>query len=136
MWGKTLAGVLAATYVIAAPIAAGTPEDPFGDDWVAIALSPENRNGGYGSSGTPEHAVQIAMDECAARSNGTRCVLGSAIQYGCVAYGIDHRTNAWAGGRGPNEDAAMQEVAAKLPPGFVPDETSGGAACSTPLTPP
>lgn len=113
-----------------------SPEDPYGSDWIAIAISPENRNGGYGGGGMPEEAIRIAMDECVIRSNGNRCVFVTAQQYGCVAFGIDHRTNSWAGGRGPTEEAALQEVALTLPPDFDPQQVSSGTACSHPQFPP
>jgi hypothetical protein len=37
-------------------------------------------------------AVQSALDECNKNSNRTRCVLGTAMQYGCVAFVANTKT--------------------------------------------
>jgi hypothetical protein len=123
--------VIAAAALFSAAPAVATPDDPYGEDWVAMAISPEAHIGTYGAAGSADVATQIAMDECAQRSNGARCLIATATQYGCVAYGIDIRTNAWAGGRGPDEDAALRDVATKLP-AFTEGDVVGGPACSTP----
>jgi hypothetical protein len=133
---RAFLGVAAAAALLSAAPASATPEDPYGEDWVAIAVAPEAHIGTYGAAGSAEAATQIAMDECRQRSNGARCQIATATQYGCVAFGIDVRTNTWAGGRGPNEDAALSDVITKLPPDFAEGDVVGGPACSTPRTRP
>jgi hypothetical protein len=59
-----LAIVITSTTVVSAPISAASPEDPYGEDWVAVALSPEAGIGTYGAAGNPDQATQIALDEC------------------------------------------------------------------------
>lgn len=130
VWG--LVAILGACAALTAPTASATPDDPYGDDWVAMAVSPAGGDGGYGASGTQDGAVQIALSECGQHSSG--CVIVSSIEYGCVAFARDGKTH-WAGGRGPDKDAAVNDAAAKLP-GYNPATLTGGSACSTPLTPP
>jgi Domain of unknown function (DUF4189) len=102
---------------------------------VAIAGSPETGLGGFGAAGNPDEAVQVALDECNKRSNGTRCVLGTAMQYGCVAFVTNTNTQNWAGGRGPDIDSAIADATSKLQP-FAPGEVTGGGECSRPVTRP
>lgn len=121
--------------VLCPGVAHASPEDPFGDDWVAIAVSPQAGIGTYGSAGNPDRATQIAMDECNQRANGRRCVVATAIEYGCVAFALNIHTQAWAGGRGPNPEAAMADATAHLPP-FQLGDVTGGPQCSDPVSPP
>lgn len=127
---------VAAAIASSAP-AAATPDDPYGEDWVAIAVAPAiDQALWYGRSGTSEHATQIAMDGCNQISQGNPCYVASAIQYGCVVVSVNPQTRSWAGGRGPNEDSAMNDAAAKTAGG--PDSDGYqlvGAKCSDPLTP-
>ncbi|MCX2931343.1 DUF4189 domain-containing protein [Mycobacterium sp. CVI_P3] len=118
-----------------ATTAQASPEDPFGEDWIALAISPEAGIGTYGAAGNPDQATQIALDECNQRSNGRRCVLATATQYGCVAYTLNTVTQAWAGGRGPNLDAAILDARSKMP-SFGENEVVAGGQCSNPTTPP
>lgn len=129
--GRLLVALAVMGALAGAPVAAATPEDPYGEDWVAIALAPADGGGGYGASGTPDDAVKIALDEC---SHHGKCVVASAIEYGCVAFVLDTQ-NHWAGGRGPDKDAAMNDAVGKLPDPSAAGMT-GGSACSTPLTRP
>ena len=69
------------------------------------------------------------------RSNGTRCVLATAMEYGCVAYALNTKTQSWAGGRGPDTDSAIADASSKLPP-FTLGDVIGGGWCSKPVTPP
>lgn len=124
---------LLATAIVLAPTAAASPEDPDGEDWVAIAVAPEASKMTYGSAGSRERAVEIAMDECVSRSDGTRCVMATAIHYGCVAAALDPQTGSWAGGRGDTQEAATADALSKLSADASP---VGGGHCSTPLTPP
>lgn len=135
MRGKLLCSAILAIGFVAAPAASASPEDPYGDDWVAIAISPQHPPGGYGAAGNPDQASQIAMDECTQRSAGTPCYVADVIEYGCVSAVINNKTGGWAGGRGPNQDAANMDAASKLPP-YTTGDVTGGGACSIPVTPP
>ena len=97
-----------------APAANASPEDPHGDDYVAIAISPSTLVGAYGSDGTAEGADNIALSECA-QSGAGDCIIAQATRYGCVAYVFKTDTHQWAGGRGPDADAAVADAQARLP---------------------
>lgn len=116
--------------------AQASPEDPYGSDWVAVAVAPTvSGSASYGGGGNPDDAIKIAMDECGARSAGARCVLAEVMEYGCVAEVVNNKTQAWAGGRGPTVEAATADASTQLPP-FELGDVTGGGWCSTPLTPP
>ncbi|WP_328360994.1 DUF4189 domain-containing protein [Mycobacterium sp. NBC_00419] len=124
---------------VAPPFAHASPEDPYGNDWVAMAVAPTAPGTpmSYGLAGTQEEAVGIAMDLCTKGSAGHPCYVVSTIEYGCVAAAINERTGAFTGGRGPDETSAIQEAADRRlldadPEGF----NVAGVQCSIPLTPP
>lgn len=136
MHARILATLAVCALIVAAPAAWATPDDPHGDDWVAIAHSPGSPiPGGYGGSGTPEGAAQIALTECQTGSPVGPCMVIVTIEYGCVAVAINTKNGQWAGGRGADMAAANEDAAAKLPPFQYGDVRSGGK-CSTPATPP
>lgn len=135
---RALVAAVAATAAatLAAVPSAASPEDPFGEDWVAIALAPETGNViTYGSAGSSDEATGIAMSECTQRSAGHKCRIATAIEYGCAAGAINVKTFAWSGGRGPDLDSAVADAMSKLPP-FDPGDVAAGGHCSNPVTPP
>ena len=132
--GNLTGTLFVAALRFAAP-AAASPEDPFGEDWVAIAIAPKNGVATYGGAGNPDRATQIAVDECNQRATGHRCTIVTSMQYGCVAYALNTDTQSWAGGRGPDPDAAVADATTKMPP-FNLGDVIAGSQCSTPVTPP
>jgi Domain of unknown function (DUF4189) len=106
---------LAAAALLLAPVVNASPEDPHGDDYAAVALSPSVGIGGYGSDGTADGAARIALSECARGSGAGDCVVTSAIHHGCVLYVISEDGQQWAGGRGPDPAAALADAQSKLP---------------------
>lgn len=135
-------GVLASAamvWSVAAPVAHGSPEDPYGDDWVALAVAPfaPGMPVTLGSAGTQDEAVRIAKDLCNAGSGGHPCYVASTIQYGCVAVDLNHRSRSFVGGRGPDRETAMQDAVNKTSSDADPDGFGvGSVECSIPLTPP
>lgn len=119
----------------AAPTASASPQDPDDNSWVAIAVSPTSDASTFGGAGNRERATQIAMEECLQRSQGQRCVVPSVTEYGCVAYAVDVSTKGWAGGRGPDSDAAVADAISKAPGGGSAGYEVG-SACSDPISPP
>lgn len=118
-------------------VASATPENPHGDDFIAVAVSPGVLEAvSYGGSGTQQVATTIALDGCKARSQGQPCYVAAVIQYGCVSFLVHPPTQAWAGGKGPDPDAATLDAARKLPTDVNPAEIVGGSQCSDPMTPP
>jgi hypothetical protein len=120
--------LLAAAIIAALPpttaVAHASPEDPYGDDYIAVAVSPATGGGGYGASGTMDDATHIALLQCH-EYTGSECVIATAIHHGCVslATNIDGQ---WRGGRGPDEAAARADAIVGLPAATVL-----GAWCST-----
>lgn len=125
-----IAVIVLALFTLVIP-AHASPTDPDGDDWVSIALSPVNGGAGFGMAGNHDQAVQIAMDECLQRSDGTRCVTADTMEYGCVAFALDPTSRSWAGGRGPDKDSAITDAVAKVPG----QQPQAGGMCSIPATP-
>jgi hypothetical protein len=117
-----------ATTPLAAPLppipatpAVPTAKAPDDDEFVAMALSPRalsthQGGGGYGTSGTQEHANQIALSECRAASGNDDCVLINAgMFHGCVSYAIDPaRPTKWASGSGTDPDSAKAAAIGRL----------------------
>ena len=85
-------------------VANATPENPYGDDYVALAINPETGSVSFGTSGTPDGAASIAMVQC--NGHGGPCVIAQAMQYGCVAVAWDPVGSHWAGGQGSAPDVA------------------------------
>ncbi len=135
-------GVLASAammWSVATPAAHASPEDPYGNDWVALAVAPfaPGMPVKYGIAGTQDEAVRIAMDFCGEASGGQPCYVASTTQYGCVAVGLNLRSRSFTGGLGPDEAAAMQDAANKAIYDADPDGFRvGSAQCSIPSTPP
>jgi hypothetical protein len=127
-------GLIAAGILLAAS-AAASPEDPYGEDWIAMAVSPSTGNAGYGGGGNADEAVRIALNECRDHTNGGRCEVASVIEYGCVAYAWNVHTQSWTGGRGPDKDSATADAAGKLMP-YMQGDVRGNAICSNPVVPP
>ncbi|WP_328360986.1 DUF4189 domain-containing protein [Mycobacterium sp. NBC_00419] len=135
-------GVLASAAMmwnVATPVAHASPEDPYGNDWVALAIAPfaPGTPTKFGIAGTQDEAVRIAMDFCNKGSSGYPCYVGSTTEYGCVAVVINHRSGSFSGGRGPDLNSAIQDAANGTatdpdPHGFE----VAGAKCSEPSTPP
>lgn len=92
--------VLITMALLCAVPAHASPEDPDGNDWVAIAVAPANGVATYGGGGTHDEAIRIAMDECHQRTSG-RCEMAKVLEYGCAAYTWNIHTQSWAGGAGP-----------------------------------
>lgn len=139
MRGEFIIG--AASLIVAAAlspaVASATPENPHGDDFIAVAVSPSVLEAAsYGGSGTQQGAITIALDGCKTRSQGQPCYVASVIQYGCVSFLVHPPTQAWSGGKGPDPDAATLDAARKLPADLNPAEIVGGSQCSDPMTPP
>ncbi|BBZ77756.1 hypothetical protein MANY_30930 [Mycolicibacterium anyangense] len=136
-------GALAAVVTIwsvAPTFARASPEDPYGEDWVALVVAPfaPEPSIKYGMAGTQDEAVRIAMDLCNRENAGKYpCYVGSTTEYGCAAVAINQRTGGFTGGRGPDEASALQDAANQTasdadPTGFK----SGAVRCSNPVTPP
>lgn len=122
--------IAAALALLLAIPASATPEDPFADDYVALAYSPTEGVGGWGTSGTEDGAQSIAMDHCQ-HAGGTACMFAGSNEYGCVAYVTNPATGHWTGGSGPDPVAAVADAYAHIDGGNV-----GATHCSTPMTPP
>lgn len=69
------------------------------DEFVALAIWPVTGIGGYGTAGTKDRAIQIALAECQAATGGV-CQVAAGMHNGCAAYAIDPSAPAWHGGSG------------------------------------
>ncbi|WP_155945963.1 DUF4189 domain-containing protein [Mycobacterium simiae] len=98
---------------------AASPDD---DEFVAIAISPRSlgtSQGGvaFGTSGTQDHANQIALGECRAGTGYDDCMLvGVGMFHGCigVAVGFGNNAHAWASGSGVDSDTARAAAVSRL----------------------
>ncbi len=129
----------AMVWSVATPVAHASPEDPYGEDWVALAVAPfaPEMLVTWGTAGTQDEAVRIAMDFCNQRSGGHPCYVGATTEYGCVAVDLNHRSRSFTNGQGPNEAAAMQDAANKTASDADPEGFGRGSVqCSIPSTPP
>ncbi len=135
-------GVLASAAMMwsaVTPAAHASPEDPYGYDWVALAVAPSapGMPVKWSRAGTQDEAVRQVMDFCNKDSGGHPCYIASVTEYGCVAADLNHRSGAFVGGRGPDRDSAMQDAIDKTASDADPDGFGvGSVECSIPVTPP
>ncbi len=118
---KLLIPLLSAGLALPA-VADATPEDPYGDDYVALSVNPQTGRMFFGTSGTSDGAANIAMAQC--NSLGGPCVIAGGIQYGCVAVAWNP-DGSWAGGQGNARDVASAIALSKLG-GLGPGGRVGG----------
>jgi Domain of unknown function (DUF4189) len=109
------------------PITTGpTASDPHDDEFVAMALSPRSltagkqKFAGWGTSGTQEHANEIALNECRAAAGFDDCVLINAgMFHGCVSYAVDQDDKAhWASGAAADPEDAKAAATTRLGTAF------------------
>lgn len=127
-----LASLLLAIALQCAAPGHASPEDPYADDWVAMAYSPTTGSGGWGTSGTDLGANSIALSECTKNGGASDCVLTATTHLGCVAYATT-AAGIWVSGQGPDEGGAIQDAANVA--SARPDADSftlGGVHCSKP----
>lgn len=108
----TVAAFAAALSAASAP-ASAEPPDPYAEDHAVIAIAPSTGTGGFGIAESFETAEHIALTQCELDS-GVECIVATGIHHGCVTY-VVAADGAWAGGRGPTEDAAIADALSKLP---------------------
>lgn len=129
----TVAAASVVSALVFAATAQASPENPYADDWVALAYSPSTNQGGWGTSGTDLGANSIALAQCGQNSgNAIDCVLTATTHVGCVAYAAGP-AGAWVGGQGPDEGGAIQDAANQAL--ARPDASAynlGGVHCSKP----
>lgn len=128
-----LATALATTAVALAAVVTASPEDPYADDWVALAVSFSKDAGAYGTAGNADLASQIAMTECGKKASD--CMVTAVLQYGCVFFAHNTKTGEVATGRGPDPETASNDATSKMQP-FELGDVTGGPKCSTPMTAP
>ena len=126
IFGQFIGMLLLVAVPLAAP-AQASPEDPYGDDYVAIAINPITGESAYGMSGTQEHAIEITMTMCQAKGP---CLVAQAMHHGCVGIAFDPVSRVWASGRGVDELSAATEASVKLPDP-VSDQARSGGYCSS-----